>query len=327
MRIGLIGCGNVGRSMHLPGYKFLDGVEVVALCDIDKHNLDKAGDRFGVEHRYLDAREMMRCEELDIVTVAVPPAFHAECCVIAMEGGAHVLVEKPFVECAADADLVMATALKTGKKVCVSQNYRYLWVSQAIKESIVRGDIGNPYHISFWQYLNSDPAQWPEWKRNMDMPHLLEFGVHVCDFLRYMFSADPVSVYARMRRFDWAPHGDSADQIIVDFGNGRAATIIMNQASAGAVEWLECRIDGEKGSIRSSFVSSVSVDTQTTSTRVGTPDADSAFERSAARSMGQLVEAIKSGTEPPTPPQDNLKSLAIVWGAYESARTGEVVRF
>ena len=165
MRVGLIGCGNVGRSMHLPGYRFLEDVEVAALCDIDAASLNKAGDRFGVSRRYLDAREMMRNEHLDIVTVAVPPASHAECCVIAMEGGAQVLVEKPFVECAEDAERVIATASKTGRRVCVSQNYRYLWVTQAAKDAVVRGDIGRPYHISVWQYLHSDPASWPEWKR------------------------------------------------------------------------------------------------------------------------------------------------------------------
>ena len=76
LRAGLIGCGGVSRE-HAAGAHQAPGVELVALADIYQPNLDVAGTAYGIDRKYLDFREMITAEKLDIVLVCTQADTHA----------------------------------------------------------------------------------------------------------------------------------------------------------------------------------------------------------------------------------------------------------
>jgi len=101
-RVGLIGCGWYGK-IDLIRLIQVAPVEVVSLCDVDKHMLSNAADI--VEHRqdskkrprtYSDYREMLKERDLDIVLIATPDHWHALTMIEACKSGVDIYVQKPI---------------------------------------------------------------------------------------------------------------------------------------------------------------------------------------------------------------------------------------
>ena len=67
-RAGIIGCGSISGA-HARGYQGLDNVEIVAIADPVREALNQFGQQFGIQKHYLDARQMLDEENLDIVSI------------------------------------------------------------------------------------------------------------------------------------------------------------------------------------------------------------------------------------------------------------------
>src|SRR5262245_58479512 len=102
LRIGIVGCGAVTRTCHLPFMRRVPNLEVPILCDTLERNAVLTQKQFG-----LNARITTRVEDLkgqvDAVLVAVPPRFHAALTIQLLEMGMDVLCEKPLAATSADA--------------------------------------------------------------------------------------------------------------------------------------------------------------------------------------------------------------------------------
>ena len=105
VRVGIVGCGLIGRKRAAA----LDGDELVACCDVD----DEAARALAAEHGGVAVADVdaLLATDPDVVVVAVPHDRLAGLAVRALEGGAHVLVEKPAGIGTADVDRVAAAAL------------------------------------------------------------------------------------------------------------------------------------------------------------------------------------------------------------------------
>src|SRR4051794_15778903 len=93
LRVGVIGCGEVVQIMHLPTLSQLsERFEVTALCDISAKVLHGVGDRWGVDRRLRDYRQLVALPDLDAVLVANPDPWHADATLEAIAAGKDVLV-------------------------------------------------------------------------------------------------------------------------------------------------------------------------------------------------------------------------------------------
>src|SRR5262249_16998790 len=117
IRIGLLGCGTVAGYGHLPAIVATSGLQLAALFDPNRSDLDAAGEKFGVpaEKRYMEMARMFERGKLDAVTVTSPAPFHFENVMAAAERRCHVLCEKPLAENEADGRK-MIDATKGAKK-------------------------------------------------------------------------------------------------------------------------------------------------------------------------------------------------------------------
>ncbi|HEU4702942.1 MAG TPA: Gfo/Idh/MocA family oxidoreductase [Conexibacter sp.] len=140
VRIGVIGCGEIGRH-HLEAYGAMDGVEVVAIADIDAARLAEAGERFGVAHRHTDGMELL-AHELDLVSVCTMPNTHRDFVVAAHERGAHVMCEKPIALSVAEAAEMVSAAERAGRLLFVGFNMRYMGATSAVRRFMDDGLLG-----------------------------------------------------------------------------------------------------------------------------------------------------------------------------------------
>ena len=95
-----------------------------------------------------------------MVIVATPPESHAQLCVQALEAGAHVVCEKPFVSTLDEADLVLATAARVGRQVAVNHEFREMPIFRAVVDRIGTPGVGRLVFCQMWQLM--DLAPWNE---------------------------------------------------------------------------------------------------------------------------------------------------------------------
>jgi predicted dehydrogenase len=126
LRVGVIGLGEVAQIVHLPVLQSLPELfEVTALCDISPGLLERVGDRYRVQHRYTDAKEMIEGTDLDCVLVLNSDEYHAECAVAALEHDVHVLVEKPMCLSPREADSIISARDASDALVMVGYMRRF----------------------------------------------------------------------------------------------------------------------------------------------------------------------------------------------------------
>lgn len=109
LRIGIIGLGRWGAA-HLEAFHALPQAEVIAVCDTRQDLLDLAGEKYGVAHRYLDQEDLIKRDDIDLVSVVTYEKNHLEPTLRAFCSGQHVLVEKPVHISFEDAILGMEVA-------------------------------------------------------------------------------------------------------------------------------------------------------------------------------------------------------------------------
>src|SRR5215211_1801522 len=77
LRIGFLGCGRAAASLHLPALERLDGVEAVAVADLDETRAREVAAAHGVPRVHRDVTALVKDEDIDLVAVCTPPREHA----------------------------------------------------------------------------------------------------------------------------------------------------------------------------------------------------------------------------------------------------------
>lgn len=118
LRVALIGTGWYGKSDLLRLVQVVP-VEVVALCDVDKNMLAKAGQLVSQRQKsgktprlYADYQKMLAENELDIVLIGTPDHWHALQMIDAVKAGSHVYVQKPISVDVMEGEAMVAAARK-----------------------------------------------------------------------------------------------------------------------------------------------------------------------------------------------------------------------
>jgi len=151
--IGVIGCGMQGQS-HLQRLSNLPQAKIIATVDINEERAKMAAKTYGAISWDTDYREALKRRDIEAVTVATPPFAHTQPVVDALEAGKHVFCEKPLALTIEEADLIVNTAKKTGLKLMVGFQNRFIPVYRKIKDLIENGTIGDPVllqHTGGWK--------------------------------------------------------------------------------------------------------------------------------------------------------------------------------
>lgn len=126
LRVGIVGCGEVTQTMHLPSLRELpDRFVVTALCDVSHQVLQGVGDRWQVSKRYTDYHDLVEQSDVELVLIANPNAYHAEVALAAIAAGKHLLIEKPMCITLREADEIVAAQERAGVTVQVAYMRRY----------------------------------------------------------------------------------------------------------------------------------------------------------------------------------------------------------
>lgn len=146
--VGVIGCGEIAYQAHLPCFKRIPEVDLIAVADIVPERAKAAAEEFGVKFWYSDYQKVLDRDDIDAVSIATPHGTHAEIAIRAAEAGKHILCEKPLATNVKEADAMVNAARKAGVKLMTGYQNRFTPLFQKIKELLDNEIIGQIYEVS-----------------------------------------------------------------------------------------------------------------------------------------------------------------------------------
>jgi predicted dehydrogenase len=147
LRVAVIGAGYVA-SHHLAALAELDFVEIIAICDTNADAAQALAKRYGGQ-ALKDAGALAALHP-DIVHVLTPPASHARLAMLALEMGAHVLVEKPMADSVAECEAMIAKSRECGRLLGVNHSdlleaARNGRIGEVVSVDVIRNSEYPPY--------------------------------------------------------------------------------------------------------------------------------------------------------------------------------------
>ncbi|QUS56324.1 Gfo/Idh/MocA family protein [Pseudovibrio brasiliensis] len=189
IRVLVAGLGNMGKS-HALAYEANPGFEIVGLINRSPVELPKELARHTIQPDF--AQTLIETKP-DLVSICTYSDSHAEYAVMAMEAGADIFVEKPLATTLEDAQSVVETAHKLGRKLVVGYILRHhpSWTT-LIEQS---RKLGGPYVFRMNLNQQSSGATWQTHKQLMQTTSpIVDCGVHYIDVMCQITDARPVEV-------------------------------------------------------------------------------------------------------------------------------------
>ena len=146
VRVGLVGLGLVSDS-HVKGFQAHPDAEVVAVCDIDEAHAKEVCEEYGIRKYYTDYSEMLKDEEINLISICTPTFTHVNMTIQAAEAGKNILCEKPFCMTMEEGQKAVDAAKANGVTLTVEESYRFMTSILKAKEMIDAGEIGKPTQI------------------------------------------------------------------------------------------------------------------------------------------------------------------------------------
>jgi UDP-N-acetylglucosamine 3-dehydrogenase len=140
MRVGLVGAGFMG-GVHLNAYAGIPKVEVVGVADA-RVEAAVAGAKMVGAQPYASYEELVSAQDVEVVDVCLPTAFHRDLALRAAGEGRHVILEKPIARTIEDAQEILEAFSGDGPRLFVGHVVRFFPEYVGIKEKIEAGDLG-----------------------------------------------------------------------------------------------------------------------------------------------------------------------------------------
>lgn len=345
--IGHTGRGDYGHGLDLI-FDDVPNVEVVVLADPDAAGRAAAATRTKAARQYADYRELLAKEKPQLVAIA--PRWtdqHHAMALAALQTGAHICLEKPFMPTLAEADEVLAAADAAGLKIAVAHQVRLAPSVVQLKRALAAGLIGEVVQVRSWG-KQDDRAGGED---------MLVLGTHLFDLMRSLFG-DPGWCTARvlhqgreLQRSDARMVKEQIGQVAGNeveaqfaFPNGLFATFTSRAKLRETVARWGLELVGSKGSVRilMDVFPAVYVLQSSAWTPEGKTDSwvrwpeDPGLKLSAeAKSFGPAnrrvvddwLEAIRTRREPICSGRAGMKALEMVMAVYQAALSGNRVKF
>lgn len=306
------------------------GIDVVGLVDLDIDVARTLAEEFGYERAAIgsDLEAMLSEVRPELLFDIVVPPARMNVVSIALAHGCHVLSEKPMASSLEDGRSMIEFAHKTGRIHAVVQNRRYISGIRRLKAFVDSGAIGalTGVHCDFFI-----GAHFGGFREDMDNVLLLDMAIHTFDAARFVSGKVPQAVYCLETNPEgsWYRHGASAfaifemaDKVTFTYRGSWCAeganTSWESQwritGTAGTVLWDGAdtfdahRVVGDDGFLREQE-------------DIFVPETVNVYESQGHASViSAFLKAVETGEPPETAAEDNIRSLAMVFAAIESAK-------
>lgn len=223
IKLGIIGNGGIGRGVHVPAYKSIPEIELVATCDLIPSRMDDVEKIIGHPiKKYDNWEDLVNDPEIEAIDICTPNYLHSIISVKALELGKHVFCEKPDAVSVAEVLKMQEAAKKSDKVLMVMRNNRHVTSSKYLKRYIDAGKMGEIYcGRCGWVRRRGIPGRggWFTTKAQSGGGPLIDLGVHMIDLAIYLMgNPRPIAVSGSTYN-KFASQDDVSDSVHASFGD------------------------------------------------------------------------------------------------------------
>lgn len=333
LRFAVLGCG-FWAQFQIAAWQQVEGVKLVAVYNRTPAKAQAIADRFGVPGIYDDAGKLLASEKLDFVDIITDPQTHPHFVELAAKRGLPVICQKPMANTLTEAKQMVEVCQQAGVPLFIHENWRWQHPIRQLHRALQEGGVGRPFRARL-SFCNSFPVfDNQPFLAQIERFILLDMGSHILDVARFLFG-DASHLYAQTRRVNPNIKGEDVATVMMRMGQ---TTVTCELSYASRVEhdrfpetyiFIEC----ENGSVElgPDFWVRTTTRAGTTARRFPPPRypwADPAYDvvhSSIVACNRNLLDALLNQHPAETTGEDNLKTMQLVFAAYESAEQATVI--
>lgn len=337
VKFAVIGCGRISAN-HFDAIQNAPHAKLVAVCDIIESKAKNAALKNGLEKWYTDIETMLDSEEIDVCCILTPSGMHCEHTCIVAKHKIHVLCEKPLDVTKEKMEKMIKCCKENSVKLGAVFQRRTYDGAIHTKEVILNGELGvvTLADASLKYYRNQEYYDSGEWRATWELDGggaLMNQGIHGIDMLNWIMGGIK-SVYANCQTLAWDIEVEDTAVAIVKFNNGAIGVI---QGTTTAYPGLDTvfSFHGTKGSIsfgdKEFYCWELDNPQNNKPEIIGSMGGVNCQYNTNNFGHTYLVEdmamAVINNREPMITGSEAKKSVEIILGIYESARSGKEVFF
>jgi D-apiose dehydrogenase len=323
LRVALVGAGMISLY-HLRAWRNA-GVEVVAVCDIDRAKAEARAAEFGIQRVYDHPQTLFADGGFEVVDIAASVDAHATVTRLAADHGVHVMLQKPMTETVAEAE-ALVDYMGDRVRFMVHENYRFRPHYMTVRRWIAEGRIGMPRHAAIScrgsglcpregtvPFLIERQPYLTGFRRNL----VFETMIHHLDVLRCLCGPLKV-VAARLNRLAEGLPGEDTAAILLEGENGFIATADGSICAPGYPQLHGDRLEiiGTKGTVVMDYNRVFLVGAEGEAEEV---DLLGRYQECFDTVIAAFVEGLRTGAPFETDRLDNLETLRLMESVYRAA--------
>lgn len=335
LRMAVLGTG-FWSLFQIPAWYEAGGVEIIACYNRTVSRAEKVAAQFGIPRVYADPEELFRNETLDLVDIITEVPVHEPLVLLAAKYRVPVICQKPLATSYESARRMVEACCNADIPFFVHENYRWQAPVRAARRLVNEGNIGRLFRgrFEFRHELPEFAWQNQPLLKTLERLVLADQGSHQFDLARFFFG-EAQSIYAQRLRVRTDIAGEDVASALVRMGNAIVNVNITFVSKTEEKHFPETTfyLEGEKGTLelKTDFWIHMTTETGTLVNRYPPPRyawADPAYDVNHA-SMVPLHEnflrALRGEEQAENTGEDNLKTMQLVYAAYESAEKDRVI--
>jgi predicted dehydrogenase len=336
LRFAIFGAG-FWSHVQLAAWRELKDVECVAIYNRTRTKAEALAKKFNVGSVYDVAEDLLRRERLDFVDIITDVDTHSQFVHLAAKHKIPAICQKPLAPTLAEAERMVAACKQAGVPLLVHENWRWQRPIRRMKELLAENVIGPPFRaridmISGFPVFKNQP-----FLKELPQFILTDLGTHILDVARFLFG-EASSLYCHTKRVHPDIKGEDVATVMMKMGP-QQTTVLCEMAYAENPLEREVFpqtlifIEGDKGSLELApdYCVRATTGEGPVSERYAPPRyswADPAYgvvQASIVDCHANLLRALSGEGAAETTGDDNLRTLRLVFAAYESAAADKVV--
>ncbi|MCS7064952.1 MAG: Gfo/Idh/MocA family oxidoreductase [Fimbriimonadales bacterium] len=329
--VGIIGAGGIAGA-HAKAYAQLaPEVDLVGVADIDEDRARAFAMRHQASFWTTEAEELLRHDEIQLVSICTPHHLHAPLAIAAMEAGKHVLVEKPMAVSLEEADTMIATAKRTRRLISAIFQLRYEADTRRARLVLERGLIGMPFYAEvsclWWRRPVYYEVSWRGRWSTEGGGALINQASHHVDMLVHLLGL-PRTVQATI---DTVAHDIEVEDWCMASLRWDTPPMHASFCASTAAE-LESDVSrimilGTQGSIQMfPFRPHSRYEERLTEIAETCREVEDPPFPGHSAQIHDFVRCVRDGRQPPVDGVEGRRSLELITAIYQSAFTGEPVQ-
>ena len=340
IHVGIIGCGKIAQTRHLPEYAANKDVVIAGVYDINTERAEETAVLYNTKC-FASWEQLLADSSIDAVSICTANSTHSSLAISALSAGKHVLCEKPMGVTLEECENMVKAAKRNDRFLMIGHNQRLTKTHQKAKELLCQGAIGKiltfttSFRHSGPEHWTIDPGQvWFFEKQKASMGAMADLGIHKTDLIQYLTGQRITQVTAQIGTLDKKKSDGTYIEVddnafcIYKLEHGAAGTMTASWSCYGPEENATvlygsegimylytnpvCSLIIERKNGERTLYELDQMQTNDSQTKSGVIDA--------------WIDCLKENKPPAISGEEILHSMRAVFAAIESAKTGTTVK-